>query len=381
MNTGLVHSMRGGVAAPDWARLAPADLAPVLRGVGVDPDGAVLEWHSARPLSSAGIVKVGGVRLFIKRHDQRVRRVADLEEEHGFMRHLRAHGIPVSRVLASAAGHSAIAAGSWTYEVHELGRGVDAYREAQSWTPFASSAHAFTAGAALAALHGAASSYRAPPRSAQILVSNDRLIGATDPIAGLTDELPRRPARGAYLDARSWRTDLAQALAPFHPRYRRGSARLARIWTHNDWHASNLLWSGADSGAHVAGIIDFGLCDCTTRSYDLATAIERNTIPWLDIQEGRGGSADLALVTALLAGYRERAALSKQECASLVAILPLVHWGYALSEIEYFQGVTGSAENADLAYDAFLLGHCRWFTQPEGELVLRHLETTLSAAP
>jgi Ser/Thr protein kinase RdoA (MazF antagonist) len=371
--------MRGGVAAADWPRLAPADLAPVLRGVGIDPGGAALEWHSARPLSSAGIVRAGGVRLFIKRHDRRVRRIADLEQEHAFMGHLRARGIPVSRVLAAADGHSAIAVGTWTYEVHELGRGVDAYRDAQSWTPFASAAHAFGAGRALAELHAVARSYAAPPRSAPVLESNDRLIAAADPIGALAAELPLRPVLGAFLEARAWRTDFAHALAPFHPQYRRCSARLARVWTHNDWHASNLLWSDAGLTAHVAGIIDFGLCDCTTRTYDLATAIERNTIPWLDIQDGRRGSADLALVTALLAGYLDRTELSERECAALVAILPLVHWGYALSEIEYFHGVTRSAENADLAYDAFLLGHCRWFTEPEGEALLRHLETTLGA--
>jgi Ser/Thr protein kinase RdoA (MazF antagonist) len=371
--------MRGGVAEADWPRLELPDLVPVLCNVGVDPTGVALEWHSARPLSSAAIARVGGTRLFIKRHDRRVRRVADLEEEHAFMQHLRAHGMAISRVFTAADGHSAIAIGDWTYEVHELGRGVDAYREAQSWTPFSSPAHAFAAGRALAELHAAACSYAAPPRSALILVSNDRLIGAADPIAALGDELAVRPVLGNYLDARPWVADLGRVLAPFHAQYRRCSARLARVWTHNDWHASNLLWSNGGPTAHVAGVIDFGLCDCTTRIYDLATAIERNTIPWLEIQEGRRGTADCTRVTALLAGYLDRAELAEHERAALAAILPIVHVGYALSEIEYFHGITRSAGNADLAYDAFLLGHCRWFLEPEGENLLGHLHETLGA--
>ena len=55
---------------------------------------------------------------------------------------------------------------------------------------------------------------------------------------------------------------------------------LAPLWTHNDWHASNLLWSSREPHAEVASILDFGLSDRTSAVYDLATAIERNTIPW-----------------------------------------------------------------------------------------------------
>jgi hypothetical protein len=127
--------------------------------------------------------------------------------------------------------------------------------------------------------------------------------------------------------------------------------------------------------------LDFGLSDRTTAIYDLATAIERNTIPWLDIQAGRAGAADFDLVDGLLRGYLERAHLGRVERAALVAILPIVHVGYALTEIDYFHGITRSPENADLAYGAFLLGHCQWFERAEGRALLDHIHEQLKALP
>jgi Ser/Thr protein kinase RdoA (MazF antagonist) len=146
------------------------------------------------------------------------------------------------------------------------------------------------------------------------------------------------------------------------------------LWTHNDWHASNLLWSDGDSEPTVTTVLDFGLSDRTTAVYDLATAIERNTIPWLDIHEGIPAPADLGLVSALVNGYRSARPLSAHEREALVAALPLVHVGYALAEIDYFQGSTHSVENADLAYEAFLIGHCGWFESDQGRSLLRHLD-------
>ncbi|HMD75021.1 MAG TPA: hypothetical protein VKG05_14260, partial [Steroidobacteraceae bacterium] len=65
------------------------------------------------------------------------------------------------------------------------------------------------------------------------------------------------------------------------------------------------------------------------------------------------------------------------ERAALPAILPIVHLGFALTEIDYFHGITHSPENADLAYRGFLLGHCEWFLQPEGRALLDHVSRRL----
>ena len=56
---------------------------------------------------------------------------------------------------------------------------------------------------------------------------------------------------------------------------------LPPLWTHNDLHASNLLWSDASDDAQATAIIDFGLADRTNAVHDLAHAIERNIVEWL----------------------------------------------------------------------------------------------------
>ena len=83
-----------------------------------------------------------------------------LLEEHRFLAHLLAHGASVPRVLASAAGETAIETGEWTYEVHEIPPGIDLYQDAISWTPFRSAAHAHSAGRRSRSLHLAAQRFR-----------------------------------------------------------------------------------------------------------------------------------------------------------------------------------------------------------------------------
>ncbi len=377
MTVAAVHSMRSGPAPADWPPLTLDEVRDVLIQIGIAHSHARLLWHSPRPLSAAAIVDVPEQRLFVKRHHQSVRTAAQLREEHDFIAHLRAHGAPVSRVIEAPSGETAITYGGWTYETHELAAGMDLYRDAVSWSPFTSGSHAVAAGRALAELHRAARHYAAPARATHLLVSNDALIRAADPLAYLRATLAQRPALSEYLQSRDWQSDLANAIAPFHEAYLALAPQLEPLWTHNDWHASNLLWSDWSAAASVQSVLDFGLSDRTTAVYDLATAIERNTIPWLEIHEGLPGAADLPLVTALLDGYLDARRLTAAECAALPAILPIVHLGFALTEIDYFHGITHSPENADLAYRGFLLGHCEWFLQPEGRALLDHLSRRL----
>ena len=377
MTVAAVHSMRSGPAPADWPALTLDEVRDVLIQTGIAHSHARLLWHSPRPLSAAAIVDLPGQRLFVKRHHQSVRTAAQLREEHDFIAHLRAHGAPVSRVIEAPSGESAITYGGWTYETHELGAGMDLYRDAVSWSPFTSRSHAVAAGRALGELHGAARDYAAPARATHLLVSNDALIRAADPPAQLRATLAQRPALSEYLQPYHWQSDLANAIAPFHEAYLALAPQLEPLWTHNDWHASNLLWSDSSAAASVQSVLDFGLSDRTTAVYDLATAIERNTIPWLEIHEGLPGAADLPLVSALLDGYLDARCLTAIERAALPAILPIVHLGFALTEIDYFHGITHSPENADLAYRGFLLGHCEWFLQPEGRALLDHVSRRL----
>ncbi|MFF3934563.1 phosphotransferase enzyme family protein [Streptomyces phaeofaciens] len=356
------HGLGHERVAPDWAPLTAAEAADVLGGP------ARLRWHSPRPLSAAAVVEHDGRRVFLKRHHTSVRTLAGLEEEHAFLRHLRSRGAPVVDVLGSTAR------GEWTYEVHSLGIGTDLYQDALSWTPFASAHHAREAGSALARLHLAAAGHDAPARRVQPLVSSFRVFCAPDPKGALDAYTAERPALAEVLRADPLDADLARWHLPLHAELIPLLHELEPLWTHNDWHASNLLWDTTGSGDTVSTVLDFNLSDRTTSVHDLAVALERNIFGWLDLPGGHV-PVQYAQLTALLEGYAAVRPLSKAEAEALPALLPLVNAEYALSEMHYFHEVTRSAENTALAR-AYFTDHTRWFTTEPGLLALRHLRDT-----
>lgn len=369
-NPHLAHGMAGDHTAPDWPPLQEREVAALLERV---PASGVLEriaWRSPRPLSAAALVDTSQGRLFIKRHHLRVRSMETLGEEQRFAAHLRARGIPVPALLVDVDGQTAIQAGDWVYEVQEPAPGVDLYRDLMSWQPPQALAHARAAGTMLASLHRAATSYPAPQRATHILVARSELIRAADPVDELVTQLPARRGLAAYLHQRDWRVELAAALAPWHPVVQPRLSQVAALWTHGDWHVSNLTWSGRGTDARVRAVLDFGLAARNFDLFDLATAIERNAIAWL---EPTGRRARPAVARTLIEGYREVQPLGGEALQFLAALLPLVHVDFALSEVEYFSAITGSRTNADVAWETFLIGHAAWFRTPEGRSFLAQL--------
>ena len=75
----------------------------------------------------------------------------------------------------------------------------------------------------------------------------------------------------------------------------------------------------------------------------------------------------------MLDGYAQHCVLDAAQLRLLAALLPIVHADFALSEIGYFAGITRSADNADIAYHRYLLGHADWFASPEGRRLREHL--------
>ncbi len=134
-----------------------------------------------------------------------------------------------------------------------------------------------------------------------------------------------------------------------------------------------MTWDETSSGANVAGVLDLGLSNRTFAMHDLAVAIERSVIDWLDTT-GRGHvSVDYGALDNLLAGYQEVTPLTSTYLAALCVVLPVAHVEFALSEVEYFGAIVDSPDNLDLAYQSYLLGHVQWFTSPSGVELLSHL--------
>jgi Ser/Thr protein kinase RdoA (MazF antagonist) len=361
------------LAEPDWPPLTEHELRQVLAGFELAGSGepAVL-WRSPRPMSAAALVRVGEETVFVKRHHVRVRTSAQLAAEHAFAGYLRARGQPVPAVIARSEGGTVLRRGDFRYEVHQPAEGLDLYRDAVSWSPYLSTGHAYAAGVALARLHRAASGFGSPARPPAALMNSCQIVCSADPASAVDRLVASRPGVAAYLDGRPWRN----AVIPLIVRAAPMTRSLPSQWGHGDWHPSNLTWTSAAPDAQVAGVFDFGLANRTSAVHDLAIALERSVVAWLDLAETGSAGVDFAAADALLAGYQSVRPLSAVEAVALPLVLPVVHVEYALSEIEYFTDVVHSAGNADLAY-GYLVGHCRWFAGPEGRALLGHLARSL----
>ncbi|WP_367381022.1 phosphotransferase enzyme family protein [Stenotrophomonas cyclobalanopsidis] len=364
-----MQGLNNDEVAADWPAIRADEVAWLCTQYPALAADSTLHWHSPRPLSAAAIVQGAMGRVFIKRHHHSVRSAGCLQEEHRFIAHLATHGVPVVQVLAAADGATAVEHGPWTYELHAAGAGADLYRDAVSWSLLTDSAQALQAGRMLARLHQASASYHAPQRSTHILVARDDLIRADDPIAALQADLPNRPGLARYLARIPWQAQLRADVLPWHKGLATRLRDEPRLWAHNDWHVSNLLW---DADGAVATVLDFGLASPTSALFDLATAIERNAVAWLQLERGDDAvRIDIAL--ALLQGYREVLPLAAGRVQLLADLLPMVHFDFALSEVEYFEGITGSSANADVAWQPFMLGHPAWFHSEAGQGLLRAL--------
>ena len=360
-----------------WPAITPGEAGAVLRHFPAAGHLIDLSWHSPRPFSAAALVAADAGAFVLKRHHRAVRSPDALAQEHSFIAHLRANGLSVPQVMATRDGGGVLAQGEWTYELHARSAGLDLYRDRPSWTPFLSHAHAHAAGIALGQLHRAARDFTAPARGPDPLIGSFTIVPAADPLAAAEAYVARRPALARFLADLPWRHDLARRFAAWGQGLPERLARQRLLWTHNDWHPSNLLWAADGS---VSTVFDFGLATQTCALHDLATAIERTAVPWLDLAEGRGHArADPQAALTLLAGYRTVAPLNADDVATLVRLLPVVHVEFALSEVDYFAGILADRAAAMLAWQGYGLDHADWFAAPRGREFLAALERGASA--
>jgi Ser/Thr protein kinase RdoA (MazF antagonist) len=363
----------------DWPALTDDEVRAVLghfeqRAGSEESRDAVVSWHSPRPMSAAALVRVANREVFVKRHHEAVRTPQRLHVEHTLANYLRARGQPLPRVLRDSRGDTMARDGDFVYEVHERATGVDLYRDVPSWHPFTGIDHARAAGLALARFHLAARSFLLPSSAPGILSNSVAVVASPDPLDALCRLVAVRPGLAHAVSHRSLFEDFTR----YHLRAIEQAAPLMRElrpqWGHGDWHASNLTWSSTGPNAVVAGILDLGLANRTFAIHDLAVALERSTVDWLDLAGTGHITADLEAVDAMLDGYEEVQPLNAIELAALVAVLPVVHLEYALSEVEYFAEVVHSPANADLAYDGYFIGHARWFEGTAGSVLLDHMQ-------
>ncbi len=213
----------------------------------------------------------------------------------------------------------------------------------------------------------------APRRNPRPLVASFTIFAAPDPRAEMDRFLSARPALIGFARTRACCDESLELLAPFHAELAPLLPALRPLWTHNDLHASNLLWSDNSDGAHATTIIDFGLADRTNAVHDLAHAIERNIVEWLALVNDPAHPDDVPVhfdhLHSLLAGYDSVRQLSREEAAALAPMTALCHAEFALSETDYFLSVLHREDQAPMACDGWLVGHARWFRGAGGKLL------------
>jgi Ser/Thr protein kinase RdoA (MazF antagonist) len=324
-------------------------------------------------MSAAALVRIANETVFMKRHHVAVRTPERLRVEHEFSGYLRARGQALPAVLRCAIGDTMVQEGDYLYEVHARATGVDLYRDVPSWHPFTSLDHARAAGRALARFHRAARDCPLAPSAPGVLASSTAIVASADPLVELERLIAARPGLARAVAHRSFLVDFTRYHLPAIEKAAPLLRTLVAQWGHGDWHPSNLTWSSTSPNATVEEVFDLGLSNRTFAVHDLAVALERSTVDWLDLAGTGLVTADLAAVDALLDGYEDVQPLNEVEWAALIEVLPVVHLEYALSEVEYFAEVVGSRAHVDLAYDGYFIGHTRWFGEAAGSELLEHL--------
>jgi len=351
------HGMGTALEQKDWANMTLADLAllqnyyAVLHGNNVE-----IVWHSPRPFSSASIVRTDADQFLIKRSDRSFRSAHDILEEHAFIQHLAQHDLAVVELIENDIGSTVTEIDNWVYEIHRKVDAYDIYAEHHSWKSFFHPEHAYAAGKILAQLHAASASYTQVERKTKLLLSNQKIIQSKEIIPAILQRIASSEALTVYFQDKPLNATFLEQLEYFHSDLLLVLPKLQSLWTHNDLHASNLLWTDTSVHAEVAAVIDFGLSDRTTIPYDIAVAIERNFIDWLALDSGEATiHIDDIGIQAFLRGYLD-ANGNAEQLSFVPYILALAHIDFALSELEYFAAITQNPTHADAAY-RYLIDH------------------------
>ncbi len=373
--------VNGPESRRDWPALSDAEARDVLSRFPLPSPARQVIWHGRRPFSSTGVVLLeDSSRVFLKRHDHCLRDATALAEEHRFITHLAEQGVPVGQTWRTKNGDAALDLNGSAYEVFSIMPGHDLYETVQSWEPFHNARHAFSAGQRLGQLHQASRSFDAPARPARRpLLSTFEVITSSNLMTGMERWIPHQAGLTEALTHHRWRADLPQALLPFHEKLKPHLGTIQPRWGHGDWHPSNLFWTGTGPEAQVCGILDFGMSDRTCAAYDLAVAIERTAIAWLEPENDCPVSLDR--LEAFLSGYQTHYALSAEESRLVPLFLPLVHVEYALSEVAYYETLVHDRAGVKAAYTDYLLGHAHWFSSPTGQQFLHKLTHLLQTTP
>lgn len=336
---------------------------------------------SGRPYSAGSLIEATGGRYFVKKRACGFRPRGDILWRHRVIEHLAAGGVPTPRLIANTEGDTLTEREGFCYELFEAAAGDDLYRGFHSWMPPTRAAHARAAGEMLARVHAALRDFPldgvTPPGRSPATPMSARFDLARDPdlVEAVEARIAASPALADFFSGIRWKQEIAALYGDAHRELRRHLPVVAPAVTHGDWHVNNLLFEG-DS---VSSVIDFHLCDVSFRLYDLAVALDRNGIRWLEILDGDPEAVSYEVLGELLRGYRSVLPLSRTDAELLAILLPVHQLDLALSNVEYYLVYEQKRDRAEWAYHVYLCDHARYFNTPSGRRIVGFLRDTAAA--
>lgn len=350
-----------------WPPFSTSQAAEVLREIPDFREQQIASLSpSSRPMAAACLVTTAsGKQVFLKRYHQNLVTAAELESKHSFVNQLADESFPTPRFFCFNQGTSTLAAGEWIIEASAGAAGQDRYRDLRSWLPPKTREEAVELGRLTARLRIA--SQKIQPQSLDPGPYQNRielLLG--DPLPKLAGFLDAHPVLANYLQDNGH--DLGTALEPLRP-FARALAPLAdapRYFTHGDLHVSNTFWEGNS----ISSLIDFGLACPNPPLFDLAVLLERHSIDWISITEGKTESYWPQVAGDLLTGYGQIFPLPAEEIEMLGAMIVLCNAEFSLSTIEYDLLTPIDPKIKDWAWDIGFQGHSQWFLTEPGKKYL-----------
>ncbi|MFQ3668385.1 MAG: phosphotransferase [Fimbriimonadaceae bacterium] len=314
-----------------------------------------------RPLNASALVECERGLFFVKRRLGVSRKPAMLAEEHRFVEHLRRSGVPAPEILRTQTGSTFLDAGADLYEVQARAEGDDLYQGRHTWQPFLDERHAFSVGETFRRIREASEGFPAAAVPDPGIFGGRFVLGRADDLGEAIAE------RAASLDPLAsflgeipgWRDDL-KVFEPFLEKVRPWLRRTPEQWIHGDPQANNCFFR--DDA--VVSVIDFHLGGPAPALLDLAIAVDRNTLLWLDILAGDDDAVDWRGLKGLRQGY---GTLRDDEAEVLPDLVAVCHLDFAFELLRYYVQVEQNRQKASWAWEAYLVGHTRWHLSDAGK--------------
>lgn len=336
---------------------------------------------SGRPMAAGCLVATDHGDMYIKRYATAVRESGTVLPYHRFVAHVADKGIPtpVFRRFAdmTTVGRPEQTILHWNdsiYEVSERAIGEDRYSKAYIWDPPRHATEAESLGAFLGRLDIASRGFNEPRPSPCGYQARFSIFEHEDVVEAARQWLSQRPLIAQWLHdtGRDYPRDIARfghLAEQLAPRYR----TVERIWTHGDTHLSNFMWKGDAPSA----IFDFGMADRNTAVFELAMALERHTIQWLDVMKGHPDSYRTDLIEAIIHGYHSVRPLTDDEREVLPDVVAASQIEGGSTLIDYWLRSEGRAEDIAWGYDVGFVAHGDWYLSTSGTRYLDAIRNVL----